>query len=311
MSGTSAKQEEPMHPPVAAANALLGRSPQLVPTPIDLRFYERAIAALDGAPTRWQTTLDDLSGAAIEVAAGETISIELLEGPQIVNMFAFNRADPDERIWHQTVLREGLWMRRLTRIYGTMARSRPLLTVLRDTVVTDPRGPFGQHHIYFGGSGTPAEWRFAGGPDGVRTTWEQFAGALEDRGLDPSILIEHVCLFQKSTIERNAQRVQILPSDARAGDVVTLFAEIDLVVLLALSPYVDGTRPASAPGLPQPRPVAIRVGGRIAEPLGWPHPDISYPDLSRYLDERGVRTREVVPTPGIDYRLNPTEKEHA
>jgi uncharacterized protein YcgI (DUF1989 family) len=297
------------HPPTDAANALLEASPQLVPTPIDRPFYERAIAALDTLPVRWAATLDDLSGTAIDVDAGETISIELLEGPQIVNLFAFNRADPDERIWHQTVLREGLWMRKLTRIYGTMARSRPLLTVLRDTVVADPRGPFGQHHIYFGGSGTPAEWRFAGGPDGVRTTWEQFATALERRGIDPALLIEHVCFFQKSMIEPNAQRVQVLPSDAVAGDVVTLFAEIDLVVLLALSPYVDGTRPASAPGRPVPRPVAVSVGERVAEPLGWPHPDISYPDLSRYLDANGVRTHAVVPTPGIDYRLHPTVKE--
>jgi uncharacterized protein YcgI (DUF1989 family) len=274
-----------------------------VPTPIDRAFYERAIDALEGTPIRSTRRLDDLEGLAIEVHAGETLSMELLDGPQIVNLFAFNRNDPDERIWHQTVLREGLWVGRLTRIYGTMARSRPLLTVLRDTVVADPRAPFGQHHIYFGGSGTPAEWRFAGGPEGVRTTWEQFASALEARSIDPSILIENVCFFQKSTIEPKAQRVQILPSDAVAGDVVTLFAEIDLVVLLALSPYVDGTRPASTPGLPLPRPVEVRVSDRIAEPLGWPHPDISYPDMTRYLDARGVRTRDAVPTPGIDYRL--------
>lgn len=290
-------------PSTHRASALLKRSPQLVPTPIDLPFYQGVIDALDNVSTRLVSTFDGLCGAAIDVDAGETISLELLEGPQIVNLFAFNRNDPDERIWHQTVLREGLWMRTLTRIYGTMARSRPLLTVVRDTVVEDPRGPFGQHHIYFGGSGTPVEWRFAGGPAGVRTTWEQFAAAMESRGADPSLLIENICFFQKSTIEPNAQRVLILPSDAVAGDEVGLFAEIDLCVLLALSPYVDGSRPASAPGLPQPRPVRVRVSERVAEPLGWPYPGVSYPDLSRYLDENGVRTRAVVATPGIDYRL--------
>jgi uncharacterized protein YcgI (DUF1989 family) len=289
--------------PIDAANALLSESPQLVPTPIDNGFYKRMIDALGSATVRSTRRLDDLEGAAIDVCAGETLTLELLDGAQIVNLFAFNRDDPDERVWHQTVLREGLWVGQLTRIYGTMARSRPLLTVLRDTVATDPRTPFGQHHIYFGGSGTPAEWHFAGGPEGVRTTWEQFAAALEARSIDPSILIEHICFFQKSTIEPNAQRIQILPSDAVTGDTVTLFAEIDLVVLLALSPYVDGTRPASTPGMPRPRPVEVRVTEQIAEPLGWPHPDISYPDMTRYLDESGVRTHDVVPTPGIDYRL--------
>jgi uncharacterized protein YcgI (DUF1989 family) len=284
---------------------LLERSPHLVPTPIDAAFYADVRAASPTARTRDERRLDDLSGTAVDLRAGETLDLRLLEGPQIVNLFAFNPQDPDERIWHQSVIREGLFTTRGTRIWGTMARNRPLLTVVEDTVCSDPRQPFGQHHLYFGGSGTPAEWHFGGGADGVRTTWEQLAGLLEDRDVDPALLLENVCFFQKATVDQLPMRVELLRSDAVAGDHVTLFAEIDLVVLLALSPYEDGGRPAHEIGIPQPKAVGVSVSEPVAQPLPWPYEGISYPDMNRYLDDEGHRSREPVSTPGIDYRLRP------
>ncbi|MGE0219552.1 DUF1989 domain-containing protein [Mycolicibacterium sp.] len=289
----------------AQRERLLERSPHLVPTPIDAAFYDGVRAALPKAAIRQRLRLADLGGAAVDVHAGETLDLRLLEGPQIVNLFAYNPHDPDERIWHQSVIREGLFTTRGTRIWGTMARNRPLLTVVEDTVCADPRRPFGQHHIYFGGSGTPAEWRFAGGADGVRTTWEQLAELLEDRDVDPALLLENVCFFQKSTVDQLPMRVEMLASDAAAGDHVTLFAEIDLVVLLALSPYEDGGRPAHEIGTPQPKAVEVSVSEPVATPLPWPYEGISYPDMSRYLDDTGRRTREPVSTPGIDHRVRP------
>ena len=289
----------------AEREVLLRRSPHLVPTPIDVSFYAGVRDALPDAITRERFTLAGLDGQSVELNAGETLDLQLLDGPQIVNLFAFNSEDSDERIWHQSVIREGLFATRGVRIWGTMARNRPLLTVVEDTVCSDPRAAFGQHHIYFGGSGTPADWQFAGGADGVPTTWDQFAGLMHARGLDPALLLKSVCFFQKATIDPLPMRVEMLASDAVAGDHVTLFAEIDLCVLLALSPYEDGGRPAGEIGVPHPRPVSVTITHPIAEPLGWPPDGISYPDLTRYLGADGTRSREPVSTPGIDYRLRP------
>ena len=99
-------------------------------------------------------------------------------------------------------------------------------------------------------------------------------------------------------VDGPTQQFQIYPSDARAGDRVTLFAEIDLMVLLALSPYIDGSRSPAEIGDPQPRAVKITVRERVAEPLGWPYPGVPYPDLSLYEDSEGHRVDEPVPTPG-------------
>jgi uncharacterized protein YcgI (DUF1989 family) len=229
----------------------------------------------------------------------------LSHGAQIVNLFAFNLDDPDERMWHETLIREGIFLTRFYRIWGTMARYRPLLTVLEDTVTSSPNATYGQHHPYYGGSGTPSDWHYAGGAPGVKTTWDQFADLMVERGVDRSLLLENVCLFQKSTVDPVPQRILILPSDAIASDSVTLFAEIDLCVLLALSPYLDGSRAASELGRPEPLPVEVRITDKLRDPLPWPYPGISYPDMRLYLNERGVRTDQPGVTAGIDYRVDP------
>ena len=143
---------------IASPQDLLETSPQLCPTPIDADFYEAASARLREVSLLSSVELGDLNGLSVDVTAGSGLRLTLVDGPQIVNVWAYNQGDPDERIWHESVIREGIFLRRHTRVWGTMARYRPLLTVLEDSVVADPGLPAGQHHPYFGGSGTPSDW---------------------------------------------------------------------------------------------------------------------------------------------------------
>jgi uncharacterized protein YcgI (DUF1989 family) len=271
------------------------------PRPIDAAFYRGTRAAAAAAPTAQRTVLTGLGGCLFDVGAGQAVSFELLEGPQIVNVLPFNTADPDERFWaHETCLLDGLWITRYSRLWGTMARFRPLLTCLEDTVVTPrARGEIGaHHHPVYGGAGTPADWRWAGGPPGVATTWDQFATALATRDLPSTLIKDNACLFQKTRLEPYAQRFDILASDARPGDRVTFFAELDVTLMIALSPYIDGALPAAETAGLGPRPVSVSRTDAVAVPLGWPYPEMGYPDLSLYLDESGTRSTEAVPTPG-------------
>jgi uncharacterized protein YcgI (DUF1989 family) len=287
---------------------LLEDSPHLCPTPLDRDFYEGIAERLGEAQVLGVVELADLTGRSLDVAAGSTLSIELLEGPQIVNLFVFNHEDPDERMWQQhTILKEGVFFDRFARVWGTMARHRPLATVVENTVSVDVRWPTARYHPYFGGTGTPADWRAAGGTEGVPSTWEQFAALLDERGVPRHILGDNLCLFQRSVIDPGPMRVEIVPSEAVAGDRVTLFAEIDLCVLVVLSPYVDGSRPASELGHPTPRAVRLTTTEKLADPLPWPYPGVRYPDLSLYVDERGIRTNDVAPTPGINYEVRSSE----
>jgi len=284
---------------------LLHASPHLCPTPLDRLFYEGVTGLLANADVAAEYRLDDFGGLAVDVPRGAALTLTLLEGPQIVNAFAFNPHDPDERIWQQSVLREGVFLRRYSRVWGTMARYRPMLALIEDTVADDPGLASAQHHPYYGGSGTPSDWRRAGGVEEVPSTWEQFAALLAEREVPAHILRENLCLFQRSKIDAERMRIDILPSSAVVGDRVTLFAEIDLCVLLALSPYVDGGRPASTPGRPQPRAVRAVVTSYLVDPLPWPYPGVDYPDLSLYLDEHGRRSTTGEPTRGIQFQVRP------
>jgi uncharacterized protein YcgI (DUF1989 family) len=271
--------------------------------PIDAAFYTRLRLAVDthlASATTHVVPEDD--GLLLEAPAGSLVSFELPAGAQIVNVFFWNRHDPDERYWaEETMLIEGAYLQRSTRLWGTMARFRPLATVIEDTVATLRRAeePQSFHHFAHGGSGTPADWAVKGGRRGVKSTWERLTGAMAGAGLPPHRLTENVSLFQKTAIDPVTQVLSILPSDAMSGDSHTWFAEVDLALAIAASPYKGGGVPvADLDG--RTNPVRVRITPPVATPLGWPYPDVPYPDLSLYLDpQTGARSSEVGPTPGI------------
>jgi uncharacterized protein YcgI (DUF1989 family) len=236
--------------------------------PLDAAFYRGVCRA--GGDVRERRVLSGFEGAAIDVEAGSLLSLELLEKPQIVGLFAFNRDDPLERVWHQSLISESVFLTPVARLWGTLPLNRPLLTMVLDSL-TDRLGPGHAHHVGLGGSGTPADWAQVGGRPDVATTWEQLSRLLEARGAGSHLLTQNVSLFQRSRIDPVVQSVEVLPSLARTGDRVAFFAEIDLCVLLALSPYLDGAVDPGDPVACEPGAVRIEVTRPVAAPLGWPY----------------------------------------
>jgi uncharacterized protein YcgI (DUF1989 family) len=257
----------------------------LIPRPLLKSFYVSLRSPAINRRVRSAALFSEPGGFSVDVSAGELVRIELLEAAQIVNLFMLNPDDPYERYWAHQTEKDLFFLRRYHRLWGTMPRSRPLLTLLEDSVTTTRRvgGVNGGHHAIFGGWGTPADWRQAGGDSDVLTTWNQFAEGFRSRKLDDTLLMDDVCLFQKTAIDPNSQRFLLLPSDARKGDYVELFVEVNLIIFLALSPYVDGSRePADLSGR-RPRPIKVEIFHEIATPLPWPYPGMPYPNISRYL----------------------------
>lgn len=242
------------------------------PQPIDLDFYREARALAGTHPIESRRQLSQLDGTFIHLDAGDAVTVVLESGAQVVDLFPLNRDDHRERLTHQTMVSEGLFMTRYSRLWGTMPRCRPLMTILEDSVVARPDGPGDAfHHPLLGGSGTRLEWLLQGGAPGVATTWEQLAAAGRRAGVASHHVGEPVSLFQKAYLVPGPERVVRLASDALAGDHVRLLAEIDLVVLIALSPYVDGAEPDDLPE-PEPRPVEVQLQRGVVQPLPWPYP---------------------------------------
>jgi uncharacterized protein YcgI (DUF1989 family) len=271
--------------------------------PMNLDFYaDIRMAFADKALTGPVYDVPQGRGLLVEAPAGSLICFELPEAAQIVNVFFWNSHDPDERYWaEETMLVDGAYLQRYTRMWGTMARFRPLATVIEDSVATLRRTgePRAFHHFAHGGSGTPADWAIKGGRPGVASSWERLTSAMQSAAVPAHYLTENVSLFQKTAIDPVAQGLTILPSDALPGDRHVWFAEIDLTLAVAASPYRGGgiaLRELDG----GTAPVRVQVQKDVAEPLGWPYPGMAYPDLALYLDPAtGARSAAVGSTPGI------------
>ncbi len=257
--------------------------------PLNGAFYDAIVDGLaSGSPALRSRPLPP-EGLVEPLEAGDVVTIRLVRAAQIVHLFAWTLADPDERIWpHETSGMENAFLGRHSRIWSTMARFRPLLTVIEDTV-TSTEPPVGSHHFVLGGFEVPQTWRAAGGSTGVSSSWDRFEALLGKARVDPAIHRDHVSLFQKMVVEEATQRFLNAPSDARGGDRVSLYAEVDLAVALVPSPYRGGgIEPARLDGSVEPVVVETRASG--VRPLGWPYHGVPYPDLTPYVDEEGRRT---------------------
>jgi uncharacterized protein YcgI (DUF1989 family) len=195
--------------------------------PLDAAFYER----LARTPVEGRELLVPAGGTALELAAGSLLSLALCEDGQSIDLFAFNRDDPYERIWHQSLVSESVFLAPPARLWGTLPRYRPLLTLVSASF-TD------RHHVVLGGTDSA----------------KQLAALMEARGVPGHLLTQNISLFQRSRINPVRQAVEARPSLAAAGDNVTLFAEIDLCVLL----------------VPRRGAVRAKVGAPVTTPLGWP-----------------------------------------
>ncbi len=215
--------------------------------PLDAAFYERVRRAGGEVGDRRVLTGE---GAAIDLDAGSLVTLELVDGAAAVDLFAFNRDDPYERIWHQSLVSESVFLTPVARLWGTLPRYRPLLTLVADSLA-DRLGPGHGHHVVLGGI----------------EAWDELDRLLGDRGVPGHLLTVSVSLFERKRIDPVRQALEAIPSLAEAGDRVTFFAEVDVCVLVAPrggAVAVEATRPVAAPrgwpsGPPSPPPAP---GGR-------------------------------------------------
>jgi uncharacterized protein YcgI (DUF1989 family) len=93
--------------------------------------------------------------------------------------------------------------------------------------------------------------------------------AIKSHGLDEGELHDSISLFQKSDIDLKTGRIRNAPSDARAGDHIEFYAEIDLLVAIAPCPLGDGVRNPAEPH-EDVRPVRVEVYRTGIPPKPYP-----------------------------------------
>ena len=165
--------------------------------------------------------LEPQTGTAFTLRRGQLLRVVDLEGEQVADLIAFAKADPAE--W----LSSGRSIDYANRIYLTSGdvlysnRSRPMFTITADDVgrhdfLLTPCSPetfqiLYQNHDYH--------------PSCFENLWKN----LKRFGIPPDMLPTTFNIFMNVEIDSKGE-LSILPPRSKAGDSITLRAEMDLIV---------------------------------------------------------------------------------
>jgi uncharacterized protein YcgI (DUF1989 family) len=174
-----------------------------------------------------QVVLKAREGIAVPVNAGQRVRVVNLEGGQVVDTWAINADDPDERMSMEHT-RASL-ARLVPQVGDTLysSRRRPIMTLVEDT------SP-GVHDTLIAAC-DPERYRLLGAPDDHASCATNFRSALAARGLQIDLVPAPLNLFMNIPWDAEG-RLEFKPSPARAGDQVTLAAERDVIVVLSACP---------------------------------------------------------------------------
>ncbi len=179
-----------------------------------------SMAAMQGTP-RASQRIAPQSGVALELRAGDRLRITDPSGEQVADVTAFKRDDAAE------TLSSGRCVDYAGTIYLTTGhhlysnRSRPLMTIVEDTV--------GRHDVLL----TPCSaemFRILHGVEGPHPScFDNLAHSLAGFGVAPDQIAATFNVFMNVEIAPDGA-VAVLPPRSRAGDHLTLLARMDLLV---------------------------------------------------------------------------------
>lgn len=204
---------------------------------------------IDGADPD-QTVIPAGTGQAFDVQSGEAVDIVALEGPQVADLWAFAADDPGEFLSteHTRSCLDRLSPHIGDAFYSN--RRRPILTVLADT------SP-GTHDLLLSAC-DEARYRLLGHTGPHRTCVGNLHEALAGHGLEPPAEIPSpVNIFENVAIGPDGS-LRIMPPQVRAGQAVTLRAEMDVVLVVSACPM--DIVPTNGSDL-RPKALAVRKAG--------------------------------------------------
>lgn len=211
-------------------------------------------------------------GRAFVVHKGRAVRIVCREAAQVADVCIWNAHDHCERFWNdETLNQQGTHVSVLDRLWSNMPKYRPMMTVIEDTVENEPTFPGARHHILLGAHCNPHQWYWSlrNKNHPYVTTfncYHNLVRAIASFGLQPDDLHDNINLFQKSRIDLETGKCISEPSDAKKGDYVELYAEIDVLVAVSICSMGSGTY-ASCVGEQDVTPLGIEIFDTGTPPL--------------------------------------------
>ncbi len=178
--------------------------------------------------------LEPQTGTAFEVNKGQRLRVIDLEGEQVADLVAFARDDKNE--W----LSSGRSLDYANTIYLTTGhilysnRSRPMFTIVEDDV--------GRHDFLLTPCSPETFQIIYGNKNYHPSCFENLSTNLSRFGIAPDAISTTFNIFMNVEIDSSG-RLSILPPRSKAGDAITLGAEMDLIVgLTACSAEMSNNR---------------------------------------------------------------------
>ncbi len=242
-------------------------SVNLVSPRFDQSFYDNLVAKRSRFDLREKFQVPPESGKGFVVKKGQVFRIVEAEGPQIGDVWFYNLNNPREHFWsNYTMVLEGVHMRKLSRLWSTMPRFRPMVTVLEETVSSRGYPP---HNIALGSYCTTEGWELFTGLKGHNSCYVNGLEAIEPFGLSEYDLHDNLNVHMNVVVDGTGA-VLVENSECEKGDYIEFYAEIDLLVALSVCPEGDGSFLKTMSGEITLRPLGVEIFDTYVEPDPFP-----------------------------------------
>jgi hypothetical protein len=174
------------------------------------------------------------TGKAFEVRQGQFLRIVLPQGPQVIDLNAFNLDDPRERFSSSETRHQGGHLTVGHQLLSIPPWQRPMMTITADTVqhVPNERGAISHDVLYGRCSRQLRIKRYRSDTPGCQ---ENIAEAIAEYQLTPMDVHDPLNVFMNTGLDSNDQLFFIDP-DASVGDYLELRAEINCLIAISTCP---------------------------------------------------------------------------
>ena len=221
--------------------SLIDANPE--PLRMDLEFYDDIRARVSERKLLQRSIIPPNNGRGFRVDKGQTFKIIQEQGPQVVDVCLWNADCPQRESLslNRTLLADGLFITTNSRLWSDLPMYRPIATCIEDTVDTGPADE--GWHAHFSGSHCASEvWELTFGVPGLNGCHLNLLQGAESMGLtEEDVIGDNINLFMKMRIDGLTGRRYFSKTDAKKGDYIEFYAEIDLLISVSVCPDGDSS----------------------------------------------------------------------
>ncbi len=241
--------------------------------PFDTVFYSNLIARRARFKLLSTATVPPNTGYGFRVEAGHAFRFTLLDGPQTLDTCLLSADDPTEHCAPGPQMAiEGAIITRLTRLWSTPPRSRPLVTCIANTVDHQPNALHMRDHFHHTAY-CNYHVRYLFERHSTRIPcYDNLRKGMAMIGLSPRDIPDNMNLFMKAAIDPVTGAVLVGRSEGRPGDYIEFYAEVPVFCVFSLCPAGGGSEHALREGEyedPPIFPISVETFTTNVSPLEW------------------------------------------